>query len=98
MGLSSGVMVSYILPFHTVHGVSQPEYWSEWPFPPPVGHVLSELFTMSYLSWVALRPMAQSFSELHKPVRHVKAMIHEGAMGVGPHQWLSGIGVQYAEE
>ena len=32
----------------------------------PVDHVLSELSTMSHLSWVALHGMAHSFIELDK--------------------------------
>ena len=35
-------------------GFLRQEYWSSLPFPPPVDHILSELFTMTYLSWVAL--------------------------------------------
>ena len=33
---------------------------------PPVDWVLSELFMMAHLSWVALHGMAHSFLELHK--------------------------------
>ena len=48
-------------------------------FPPPVDHILSELFTMTHLSWVALHLMAHSFNELCKLLRPTKAVIHEGA-------------------
>ena len=48
------------------------------PFPPPVDHILSELSAMTRLSWVALHSMTHSFIELHKPLRHDKAVIHEG--------------------
>ena len=48
------------------------------PFPPPVDHILSELSAMTHLSWVALHSMTHSFIELHKPLRHDKAVIHEG--------------------
>ena len=41
-------------------------------------HVLSELFTMTGPSWVALHGMAHSLSELCKPLYHDKAVIHEG--------------------
>ena len=58
-------------------GFSQ-EYRSCLPFPPPVDHVLSELFTMTHLSWVALHSTAHGFIELCKPLHHNKAMIHEG--------------------
>ena len=33
---------------------------------------------MTQLSQVALHGMAHSFAELHKPLRHNKAMIREG--------------------
>ena len=37
-------------------------------FPSPVDHILSELSTMTRLSWVALHGMVQSFIELDKAV------------------------------
>ena len=49
-------------------GFSRQEYWSGLPFPSPVDHVLSELFTMTCPSWVALHGMAHSFIELDKAV------------------------------
>ena len=54
------------LPFHTVLGFSRQEYWSGLPFFSPVYHVLSELSTMTHLSWVVLHGMAHSFIELDK--------------------------------
>ena len=33
---------------------------------------------MTHLCWVALHGMAHSFIELRKPLRHDKAVIHEG--------------------
>ena len=36
--------------FHTSMGFSRQKYWSGLPFPPPVDHDLSELFTMTGLS------------------------------------------------
>ena len=45
-------------------GFSMQEYWSALPFPSPLDHVLSELSTMTRLSWVALHSMALSFTEL----------------------------------
>ena len=47
------------------------EYWSGLPFPSPVDHILSELSTITCLSWVALHDMAHSFIELDKAVVHV---------------------------
>ena len=57
-------------------GFLQQEYWSGLPFPPPGGHVLSELFTMTCPSLVALQGMAHRFIESCKPLRHDKAVIH----------------------
>ena len=54
------------------------EHWSGLPFPLPVGHILSELSTMTRPSWGALHHMAHSFTELCKPLHHGKAVIHEG--------------------
>ena len=56
-------------------GFSRQEYWSSLPFSSPVDHVLSELFTLTRLSWMALHGMAHSFTELCKPLHHDKAVI-----------------------
>ena len=56
-------------------GFSRQEYWSGLPFPSPVDHVLSELSTMTRLSWVAPRGMAHSFTELDKAVVHVIRLV-----------------------
>ena len=49
-------------------GFSRQEYRSGLQFPSPV---LSELSTVTRLSWVALHGMAHSFIELAKAVVHV---------------------------
>ena len=54
---------------------SRQEYWSGWQFPSPVDHILSELSTMTCLSWVALHNMAHSFTKLEKAVVHVISLI-----------------------
>ena len=59
-------------------GSSQQEYWNGLPFPPPVEHILSELSTVTHWSSVTLHSLAVSFIELHKPLHHGKAVIHEG--------------------
>ena len=56
------------LPFILFMGFSKQDYWSGLPFPSPVGHILSELSTMTHPSWVALHGMAHSFIELDKVV------------------------------
>ena len=83
-------MLSHVLLFATLWTVAcqtplsmgfyRQEYWSGLPFPPPVDHVLSELFTMTFLAWVALHGIAHSFTELHKPFHHDKVVIHAAAL------------------
>ena len=48
-------------------GFSRQEYWSGLPFPSPVDHILSDLFTMTCPSWVAPRAWL-SFIVLDKAV------------------------------
>ena len=52
-------------------GFSRQEYCRGLAFPSPEDHVLSELSTMTRLSWVALHSMVHSFIELDKAVVHV---------------------------
>ena len=52
-------------------GFSRQEYWSGLPFPSPVDHILSELSTMTRLSWVALHGIAHGFIDLDKAVVYV---------------------------
>ena len=70
-GSSSGV-ISFCL-FILFMGFSRQEYWSVLPFSPPVNHILSEPFTMTHTSWMALH----SFTELCEPLHHGKAVIHK---------------------
>ena len=56
-------------------GFSRQEYWSGLPFPSPVDHILSELPTMTGLSWVVLQGMVHSFIELYKAVVHVIRLV-----------------------
>ena len=59
-----------IFPFHTVHGVLKARILKWFAFPSPVDDILSNLSTMTCLSWVA--PQAWlSFVELDKAVVHV---------------------------
>ena len=60
--------MSYLFAFFILFmRFSWQEYWSGLPFPSPGDHVLSELFTMTYPSWVALHGMAHSFIVTHGP-------------------------------
>ena len=52
-GSSSFSVLSFCL-FMLFMGFSRQEYWSGLLFPSPVDHILSELSTMTCLSWVAL--------------------------------------------
>ena len=66
--LSRGIFQCHIfLPFHSVCGILQQDYCSDLPFPPPVNHILSELFAMTHPSWAALQSMPHSLFELHSP-------------------------------
>ena len=70
-------MLCFFCLFILFMGFLQEEYGSGFSFPPPVDHVLSELFTMTHLSWVALHSMVHSFTELYKSLHHNGAVIHE---------------------
>ena len=74
LGSSSFSILSFCL-FILFTGLSRQEYWSRLPFPSPVDHVLSELSTMTHLSWVALHGMAHSFIEFNKAVVHVIILV-----------------------
>ena len=56
LGSSSFSILSFCL-FILFMGFSRQEYWSGLPFP-PVDHILSDLSTMTWLSWVAPHSMA----------------------------------------
>ena len=64
-----------LLLFILFMGFLKQEYWSGLPFPSPVDHVLSELLTMTQLSWEAQSGRAHSFTELHKAAVHVVAVV-----------------------
>ena len=74
LGSSSFNVLSFCL-FNGFLGFSRQEYWSGLPFPSLVGHILSELSTMTRLSLVALHGMANSFIELDKAVVHVVSLL-----------------------
>ena len=64
-------------PFILFMGFLGQEYWSSLPFPSPGDHILSEIFTMTHTSWMAMYLMVHSIIELCKPLYHNKAVIHE---------------------
>ena len=63
------------LPFHTVHGALKARTLKWFAIPFPVDHILSQLSTVTHLSWVALHGMAHSFIELDKSVVPVISLI-----------------------
>ena len=67
LGCSSSDVISFCL-FILSMGFLQQEYW--FAFPPLVDHILSELFTMTHPSWVALHGMVHSFIGLCKSLCH----------------------------
>ena len=73
-GESSLSVLSFCL-FILFMGFSRQDYWSGLPFPSPVDNILSEISTMTNLSWVALHRMVHSFIELDKAVVHVIRLI-----------------------
>ena len=76
LGSPSFSVISFCL-FILFVGFLWQEYWSALPFPPPMDHVLSELFALTCLSWVTLHSMAHSFIDLCKSLCYDKAVIHE---------------------
>ena len=72
---SSSISVLFFCLFILFMGFSRQEYWIGLPFPATVDHILSELSTMTSLSWVALHGMAHSFIELDKAVVHVIRLV-----------------------
>ena len=67
LGSSSFSVLSFCL-FVLFVGFSRQEYWSGLSFPSPVDHILSELSTMTRLSWVAQQGIPHSSIELDKAV------------------------------
>ena len=74
LGSSSFSVISFS-PFILFMGFSREEYWSGLPFPSPGDHILSELSTMTCLSWVILHGMACSFIELDKVLVEVISLV-----------------------
>ena len=74
LGSSSFSVLSFCL-FTFFKGFSRQEYRSGLLSPSPVDQILSELSTMTHLSWVALQGMAHNFTELDKAVVHVLSLI-----------------------
>ena len=74
LGSSSFSFLSFCL-FILFTGFSRQEFWSGLPLPFPVDHVLTELSTMTNLSWVALHGMAHGYTKLGKAAVHVISLI-----------------------
>ena len=67
--------MSYLLPFHIVHGALEPGILKWFAFPFFSGPHFVELSTMTRQSWVALQCMTHSFIELDKAVVHVITLV-----------------------
>ena len=74
LGSSSFSVLSFCL-FILFMGFSRREYCSGLPCLSPVGHIFSELSTMTHLSWVTLQGMAHGFIEWGKAVGHLISLI-----------------------
>ena len=59
-------------------GFSRQEYWSGLPFSSPVGHVLSELTTMTRPPWVALHPRDWLHKRLTQTCPWVSKSLQQG--------------------
>ena len=93
LGCSSFNVLSFYL--FIFMGLSRQEYWSGLPFPSPVDHVLSELSTITSLSWVAPHGMAYSFIELDRAAVHVirlASFLWLWFSFMPLEQWLHGVG------
>jgi len=79
-----GALIWYHIfkPLHTVHGVLMAKILGGVSISYCIRSILSEPFTISHLSWVTPCGMTHSFTELHKPLHHDRAGIHEGAKKV----------------
>ena len=75
LGSSSFSVLSFFFLFILFMGFSTQDYWSDLPFPYPVDHDLSELSTMTCLSWVAIHSMVHSFIKLDKMMVHVIRLV-----------------------
>ena len=83
---------------HTVHGVLVLRILEWFAFPPPVAHVLSELFTMTCPFWMALHSMAQSFIELCEPFATTRLWSMKGYVPIlGPYSQSYGFSTSHGQ-
>ena len=73
--LGSSISVPYLFAFSYCSWGSQARILKWFAIPFSMDHILSELSTMTYPSWVALHGMAHSFIELDKAVIHVIRLV-----------------------
>ena len=72
-------------------GFSRQEHWSGFPVPSLVDHILSELSTMTFPSWVALHGMAHSFFRLHIELFHLFWLQHNALLSCVYSLWSDGL-------
>ena len=70
--------VSYLFAFSYCSGVLTASILQWFAISSPSRSCFVRTLTVTHESWVALHGMAHSFTELHKPLHHDKAVIHEG--------------------
>ena len=87
LGSSSFSVLSFCL-FILFMWFSRQEYWSGLPFPSPVDHILSELSTMTFSSWVALHGMAQFHWKTEK-LENIKMLSQFAAWIFFPPEWFT---------
>ena len=77
--LLAHLLMSYLFAFfHTVYRALQAGLLKWFVISSSSVPCFLELSTMTCPSWVTLRGMVHSFTELHKPLHHDKSVIHEG--------------------
>ena len=88
LGSSSFSILSFCL-FMLFVGFSRQEYWSDLPFPSPVDHIVSDLSTMTHLSWVAPHGMALHGTALHSTarLRQEMARLNVDILGISELKW-----------
>ena len=88
-GSSFSVLSFWLFTLFT--GFSRQECWRDLQIPSPVAHILSELSTMTFPSWVALHSMAHSFIELHIELFHLFWLQHSALLSHVYSLWSHGL-------
>ena len=95
LGTSFFGVISFCL-FIQLMRFSQQVYWSGLPFPPPVDHILSELSTMTCLSWVGVKRRICVVPDYFNLLIYNQEM--GGGMGGNQCIWLTHVSDLYYKE